>query len=192
MKSISRRILKLGAPLALLGLSALLFWPIVAEGTAGEPGEAAKCRKAVYQLARSVARGEPARAELREEEINAHLAWILSKNASARSSQGLTFGIRDLKVDLTAEKATFVIVGELARLPVTFELSFVDEDDSGDGALRRHSVRVGHLPLVWPIEGLIAGRLEEMFRQLHAERRVLGAMNEVELGEGRAVVSVGA
>lgn len=187
-----RRWLKYGVFLALLVLLATAFVPMPVDGRQGTVGEAARCRSKLSRLWTATqansGQGTQARAAFTEGEINAYLASVLESNPRARKAQGLTVGIDDLRVATHQGEARLFVVGRLARLP--FVLECRTNSATGASAGRCHSVRLGRLPLLPPLNWIAMRQLKRLARGLTMEAAVLRQLSALTVEDNRIKVEI--
>lgn len=176
--------------IAVLGCIGLGFWaansPAVQRDAAGAQQVVLKTRA----VKKAITAGQRATVDFTEAEVNGFLAG----RAEVRKLRALSVDIRPGAMDVGAWFAWRP--GVLANLswfprnlaaPVSVEMTMVFED----GEMRVLRGRVGHLPLIGPMQGTAKKFFKDIFSDVMAENQVVDALAEVAFDQDVAHMKFG-
>jgi hypothetical protein len=177
--------------LGILGGLGLGFWPVklpvVQRDASGGQQVVLKTRA----VKKAIMAKQKASVDFTETEING----FLGGRAESRRFRALTVDIRSGAMDVGAwftwrpgivTNLTWLPAG-MGTVPVSLEMTVVFDN----GQMRVTGGRVGHLPLVGPMQGIPQAFFKDVFSDVVAEKQVVDALAEVVLDQDVAHVKFG-
>lgn len=185
-----RKFLRFVRVLIFLGLLLSLVQMLRAvtpQGRMGTEADADRFAVRLQQLEAGVAHGTPTEEIVSEAELNAYLHRLLL-NSPARISEGyLKSEMTDIRAQLLPGTLIVVWTAKYGALPLSYDVVCAPKIAGSRGlSFELSRVRVGHLPLPGRAGAWAAKRLARMFENLKSEHRVVSALTDFSVIEGRA------
>lgn len=177
--------------LALLLSFVQMIRAVTPQGRVGTELDADRFLSRLQQLEAAAVNGAQAEEVISEAELNAYLHRLLL-NSPTRISEGLLKSeMTDIRAQMLPGALIIVWAAKYGALPLSYDVVCVPKVVGKAGlSVELSRVRMGHLPLPGPVGAWTAKRLARMFENLKGEQRVLSALTDFRVAEGRALARI--
>ncbi len=185
-----RKFFRLVRTLILLGLLisfVQMLRTVPPQGRVGTEADADRFVARLQKLEAGIVNGTPTEEILSEAELNAYLHRLLL-NSPTRISEGyLKSEITDVRAQMLPGTLIVVWTAKYGALTLSYDVVCAPKIEDKRGlSFELSRLRVGHLPLPGRVGTWAAKRLARMFESLKSEHRVVSALTDFRIIEGRA------